>query len=370
MSRRVVFWAESFWPSIGGVEILGDQLMSVLKGRGYEFIVVTNQWHEDWPEEEEVGGVPVHRFPFRSAISERRVDLLASIKIRLDALFRDFAPDLVHVNLAGPSVIFLAMSEPARMTPSVVTIHNLLAETGPGDGALTKRVLGAAARVVAPSETLRAHVESLYPELGSRLVVIRNALGAPALEPGELRFEQPRVVCLARLVPEKGVDLAVKAFPAVLDRFPAARLVVAGEGGERGPLDELVGRLGLEGSVEFLGPVEPGHVPALLDSATVVVVPSRWVEPFGLVALEAALMARPVVATRTGGLAEIVVDGETGFLVDREAPNSIAEGVIALLESPVKAQHMATRARQRALDEFGWEQFVDAYDALFHDAMR
>ncbi len=93
--------------------------------------------------------------------------------------------------------------------------------------------------------------------------------------------------------------------------------------------------------------------------------PSRWEEPFGLVAVEAALMARPVVASRVGGLAEVVADGETGLLVDKEDPAALARAVTHLLKNPATAERMGQAARRRARELFGFDRQVDAYDGLY-----
>ncbi len=103
----------------------------------------------------------------------------------------------------------------------------------------------------------------------------------------------------------------------------------------------------------------------LMNSATLVVMPSRWEEPFGLVAGAAALMARPVVASRVGGLAEVVADGETGLLVDKENPAAVARAVTHLLKNPATAERLGQAARRRAQELFGLDGVVDAYAVLY-----
>ena len=123
--------------------------------------------------------------------------------------------------------------------------------------------------------------------------------------------------------------------------------------------------MGIDAHVDFVGWVDPAKIPELINAATVVVVPSRWEEAFGLVALEAAQMARPVVGTRVGGLPEVVRDGETGLVVPKEDPVALADAMIRLLADPRRATAMGQNARRRALEHFGWEHFLDAYDALY-----
>jgi glycosyltransferase involved in cell wall biosynthesis len=102
-----------------------------------------------------------------------------------------------------------------------------------------------------------------------------------------------------------------------------------------------------------------------VNTVSVVAVPSRWDEPFGLVALEAALMARPVVAARVGGLPEVVEDGRTGLLVEREDAHALAEALVCLLRDPAAADRMGVVARARASALFGWDRCVNEYERLY-----
>src|SRR5207244_1285250 len=166
-----------------------------------------------------------------------------------------------------------------------------------------------------------------------------------------------------------GFDIAVTAFASLVRRFPGARLVIAGDGPERTKLEQQISELGLAHRVELAGAVTPCEVPALLNTITAVLLPSRQ-ESFGLVALEAALMARPVVATRVGGLPEVVVHEQTGLLVKPEVPEALAAGLTYLLAHPHTAVHMGQAARQRAQDRFSFERYVADYDALYGELTR
>jgi len=179
-----------------------------------------------------------------------------------------------------------------------------------------------------------------------------------------LPSDTPRLLCLGRLVPDKGFDLALAAFALIIERFPQVRLVVAGDGSERPKLEQQAVRLGLEGVVDFIGWVAPESVPALVSTSTVVVMPSRY-EPFGLVALDAALMARPIVASRVGGLSEVVRHQQTGLLVEKEDSRALADAISFLLDHSETARRMGQMARQRALDVFSWERCINAYDSLY-----
>src|SRR4029077_4031681 len=164
-------------------------------------------------------------------------------------------------------------------------------------------------------------------------------------------FDPPRLLCLGRLVAEKGFDSAMTAFALVRNRLPSARLVIAGDGPERSKLQQQTIELGLADSVEFVGSVPPETAAHLIDEATLVVMPSR-LEGFGLVALEAALMARPVVAARVGGLPEVVLHEQTGLLVEHEDHEDLAEAITLLLDHPRTATMFGEAAQRRAKEVF------------------
>jgi len=97
--------------------------------------------------------------------------------------------------------------------------------------------------------------------------------------------------------------------------------------------------------------------------------PSR-AESLPMVALQAAQMARPIVGTRVGGLPEVVIDQETGFLVDKENPEALANAIAFLLDHPKRATRMGQAARDRVQRDFSWERHVDAYDQLYKKLIR
>ena len=98
--------------------------------------------------------------------------------------------------------------------------------------------------------------------------------------------------------------------------------------------------------------------------------PSRFVEPFGLVAVETALMSRPIVATRIGGIPEIVDDGETGYLVPADDPAALAYKIKALIADPARAERMGFLARERALKRFSIDHCADEFDRIYRGALE
>jgi glycogen(starch) synthase len=367
-SMKVLFWSETFWPRVGGVENLAARLLPALRARGYEFAVVT--WENtEFPDQIFYDGIPVYRFPFFSRSNQRSLDPIMEYRRQVSELKKRFAPELVHINSFGRSVLFHLSTANAHPTPVLITLHQALADEPFGQDSLLGHLLRTADWVNACSDAVLTRVRQLVPEIIPCSSVIHNALEAPSFDPQPLPFDPPRLLCVGRLVAEKGFDSALTAFATVLDRFPSARLVIAGDGPERQRLTKQMTDLGLINSVEFVGSVPPETVPHLMNKATLVLIPSR-LEGFGLVALEAALMARPVVATHVGGLSEVVLHQKTGFLVEQEDEEGLANAILFLLSNPQTASAFGDAARQRAQEVFSFERYVNAHDDLYESLIR
>ena len=326
--KRVLFWQETFLPHIGGVEVLAPKLLSGLRERGYEFIVITRDDHVDRPTETDCDGIPVHRYPFATAYMGGNLEQLVRMRSQIAQLKRRFAPDLIHINLFGPSALFHYDTASVDGAPVLLTLHNqesaMLQHSCSADG-LFRKALRGAQWVACVSAAVLDHWRQMAPEISSYSSVVYNGFAAPDLAPPSLPLEMPRLLCLGRLSQEKGFDLALKAFASIVGCFPNARLVIAGDGPERGALEQQGARLNLAHAVDWLGWVNPQNVARLLRTITLVLIPSRH-EGFPSVAVEAALMGRPVVATNVGGLAEIVLHGDTGLLVPAEDSEALGSG--------------------------------------------
>jgi glycogen(starch) synthase len=361
---RVLFWCETFRPYLGGVEVLAAKLLPALAERGYEFVVVTRKDSDEVPDESRLDGISVYRFPFWTALASRDVEQVMQIRQQVAGLKEAFGPELVHVNFVGPSIVIHHQTATAHRSPMLVTLHTLHADEFVRTGTVLESALNAADWVTACSWAVLREARRQQPGITARSSVVWNGLDPPIVSPEPLPFDHPRLLCLGRMVPEKGFDLALAAFASLIDRYPRLRLVIAGDGTIRTDLERQAAQLGIHERVDFAGWVQPGDVPALINGSTLVVMPSRW-EGLPLTALEAAQMGRPIVATRVGGMPEVVVNGETGLLVDKDDSQALAQAIAMLLDRPQTAQRMGAAARHRALDAFSFERHVEAYDAVY-----
>ncbi len=253
--------------------------------------------------------------------------------------------------------------------PLVVGLHDRFAEQSYGPEATVGRNLRAARWVTACSAAVLQTARQYLPALTPISSVIHNALPLPELAASAGPRDGSRLAFAGRLIRKKGVDVLLAAIGLLGARFPRLHLSIAGEGDERPALEAEVARLGLAGRITFAGRLAHDAVYPFLAAADVVVMPSR-IEPFGLVALEAALMKRPVIASAVDGLPEVVLHGETGLLVPPDDPPALAAAIAHLIADPMRAGALGAAARQRAEAHFAWERYVAAHEQLFAGILR
>lgn len=366
---RVLMWTQHYAPHIGGVEVLVRALNRDLVSRGHEVAVITSAHQSGLPAEENLDGVTIRRFRFLDALLERDIEAIARETAAVAAFKAAFRPDVVHIHFSDPSVLFHLRTQRHGDAPCALTVHVALPQRNAGSRSLLARTIAGADRVVAISEACRRDVERLAPNLGKRLMTIRNAL--PEMRNGttDPPHDPPVVLGLGRLARDKGFDILISALPALRRTRPDIRVVVAGDGPARQELEELARRLGVADCITWQGLVAPDAIPETLRAATVVVVPSRWREMFGLVALEAAQAGRPVVAARRGGLPEVVENGRTGLLVEPEDPADLAAAVGRIIIDPCRAREMGRAGRRMANDRFRFDSFATAHYQLY-DTLR
>jgi glycosyltransferase involved in cell wall biosynthesis len=167
--------------------------------------------------------------------------------------------------------------------------------------------------------------------------------------------------------PAKGVDVLLRAWAPVVRRVPSARLIVAGDGPERAPLEALARDLGIASTVDFKGHLDSAALEGVLAPAWVQAVPSVWEEPFGLVAAEAMMRGTAVVASRSGGLEEQVEEGVTGHLVSTGDAPALARALERVLLDRGLAESLGRAGRVRALRELSEDRHVERVLALYRE---
>lgn len=197
-----------------------------------------------------------------------------------------------------------------------------------------------------------ASVKVIHPPISEEAI-----LESAALDPMFRKDDYLSLVTICRLVNGKGIDLVMRALKILAERGISCRYVIGGDGPERKPLEALAAELGVRDKVHFKGSVDGEEKWRLLRNGDVFVMPPRvdskiHQEGFGIAFVEAAAFGVPAVGSRTGGIPDAVVDGETGILVPEESPVEIADALTLLYREPEIRKKMGEAARERARREF------------------
>jgi glycogen synthase len=195
-----------------------------------------------------------------------------------------------------------------------------------------------------------------------RTLVISHGVPERPASP-HTRGKPPTFVFIGRLVSTKGLELLLQASSELLSKGLRFRLLIIGEGPERGKLERLCSEFGLTHMVEFVGHIEEEAVEALVSDALAVVMPSLAGEVFGLVAAETMMRGRGAITPDGGSLAEVV--GEAGLKFAAGNAKSLATCMEALLLSPETAIELGERARRYSLKMFRTERMLDDHLALY-----
>lgn len=361
---KTLHWVEVFYPHIGGAEVFSYNLCRGLLARGHECMVITDMGKDELLPVENVQGIQVHRFPFQWQLMHRDVGGILRVSQKAIQAARAYSPDILHLHTNHPGAFYFLKLRQALRLPTVFTTHNPVAPNGLG-GDLLLRVLQVADQVAANSRSLFEDTTRFYPPAREKIQVVPNSLLNPNISRSSFQLSEPVFFFAARLVPEKGGQDLLHAFASILPDFPRARLVIAGDGVDKPVMEQLAGSLALGNQVEFLGWVQPEQIYFHINQASVVLMPSREPETFGLVALQGMQMARPVIASHVRGLNELVRHGETGLLVEPGNPASLADAMRQLLEMPELAEQMGLAGLQLAETAYGWENCVGRYEEIY-----
>lgn len=375
----------------GGMNVYIREVAIEMARRGVRSDIFTRRTDPDEPDVSHlVPGVRVFSVPAGPPRAVHK-DLLPRLIRRFTEAVGDIGTtegpyDAIHAHywLSGVAGAHLAKRWD---TPLVVSFHTLARVkdvASPGDPAEPMfrkrgeaRVIRAADRIIAPTDTERAQLIDLYGADPARIYVAPPGVDLSRFCPGDRAAakrhfgfsDDPLVVFVGRLQPFKGTDIAVGAMEYLGRMVPDAQLAIVGGDSPRGSRGERIRlklaarRLGVSERLRFMEPVDHTELPELYRAADVVVVPSAS-ESFGLVALEASACGTPVVATAVGGLRLIVRDGESGYLVARREPDAFAAALSRVLADPGAQTRLGQNATRLAR-RFPWEQTTDGIlDAL------
>lgn len=377
---NIAIFASAFFPHFGGVEEVCRNLALEYTRRGHETIVLTARHPDSLPSCETVQGTEVRRFAWKMPNSSPSgmlrfarsypADLAAAVR-----LLRQRKIDLIHVHCLSANG-FYALGA-ARLTglPLVVTTHGertmdagKLYQKSATANWTFKRLMAQAAYVTACSEqTLDDARQFVGSPLTGKSCPVYSGYSQEEFEAGPTSYPHPRpyLLGIGRVVPQKGFDVLIDAYARLsARRTDAPDLLIAGDGPERESLQKRASDLGLTDRVHLIGFADRPTAVSLFRGCEMFVLPSRH-EPQGIVNLEAMACAKPVIASRVGGVPEIVLDGVTGLLVPSEDASALALALESLLADPDRARALGEAGQARATAEFTWPRIADQYFEIY-----
>lgn len=366
---KVLHVSTRFFPFVGGVESLVRDICAY-GSSDIEFVVTFPDILGHFPEHYLVDDFWVKPFQIKEDL---RTKLHAGLKpSEWDALrilgdckkfIKDETPDIVHIHGSNEISIPMAIAAISTNTAFVTHIHGeYRTEKRPSD---IQKLIELSKIVIYVSREAMDANQDLH-EREKKVFLLRNAVKDSGMEfkkPSEL---DNKVILLAgRLEDEKGFDIAIRAFALVCKESEEGVLQIAGNGSKRGELEELVAQLGLENRVEFLGTLPRSDLQRRIADSYCVVVPSKRVEGFSLLAAEAAMLNRPVIASGVGGLNSTIVHLETGVLVEPNRPTKLAESILKVVQDSTYADRLGNQAIKRARVEFEFGRYMEHLSDIY-----
>ncbi len=367
------------FPTYGGSGIVGSELGCELAARGHTVHFISYelptrlcrlnerlQFHQV-----EMFDYPLFEFPpYTLALASKIVEVAASAKL-----------DVLHMHYAIPhaTAAFLAREifKPERYLPFVTTLHGTdITLVGSRASFLptTRFSIEQSDAVTAISQYLAEETTQTFGY--KKVEVIPNFINAedyqrrenPELRSALAPHAERLLIHVSNFRPVKRITDCVKAFAALRSKSSLrARLVMCGDGPERSNAETLARELGVADDVVFVGSVP--NIADYLSVADLLFLPSES-ESFGLAALEAMACEVPVIATRVGGLPEVVREGETGHLVSIGDTEAMADLAVRLLADPPRLREMGRRARAWAVESYNTTRIIPQYEALYERVVQ
>jgi N-acetyl-alpha-D-glucosaminyl L-malate synthase BshA len=366
------------YPTYGGSGIVATELGLELANRGHEihFISYANPIRLDpgipriHYHEVEVSTYPLFQYPpYCLALASRMAEVAEAYDL-----------DLMHVHYAIPHSISAMLAQqmlaPKRRLPFVTTLHGTDITLVGADRSyfpITKFSIEKSNGITSISEYLRKQTLEVF-DVPNEIRVIKNFVNCDLYHPDNEKTGaavyapngEKLLIHLSNFRPVKRVFDCIRILAAVRQQVPA-HLLMVGDGPDRGPAEHLARELRVDRHVSFLG--KQSHVERLIPLAHVLLMPSE-LESFGLVALEAMACGVVPVATRVGGVPELITDREDGFLEPAGDIAAQAARVIALLSDDGLHYRMAKTGRWNAAERYCPEKIIPLYEKYYQDVLN
>lgn len=305
------------------------------------------------------------RYVSLSAYGDKKFNVqsaIASLRFCIDDILAGFDPDVIHAHTIGFDSNIGAWLKKRLNRSLVVTTHgsDTSIPLAKGKKEFLKRCCDQADRVVAVSSVLANKLKQC--KTTTPICSILNGFNVQYM-PTDYQKKALSFIQVGHLIPQKKVDVTIRAFAQIRERYPVATLRIIGSGSERGALESLCHELGIDDSVCFMGQVPNQVVMEEMAKAQFFVMPSVC-EGFGIVYIEAMAAGCITIGTEGEGISELIESGKNGFLVPPDDPNAIVLAVNNCLLHSIESGELISQG-MKAAKSLCWEKNAQQYIALF-----
>ena len=362
---KIILLVDLFPPKwLAGTEIASYNIAKYLAKKGHEVHVITFL-DENFPKKETIDRFCIHRTP----VKKIRFIGIIFYWFHIFLEIKRINPNIVHVqsiSTALPglfSMIFLKKPYVIWGQGSDVYIPDKFTKF------ISKIVLKNASIVIALSEDMKRKMNNICKR--EDIAILPNGIELDKFKDLSLQKQKndntkKTIIFVGTLRPVKGVEYLIKAMNIIHEKLPDTDLLIVGDGPDREKMETLVQELNLQDCIHFAGKVSNEEIPVYMARADVFALPSLS-EGFGIVNIEAMASGLPIVTTNVGGLPEIVINGENGFLVEPKNPEALAEKILFILsDNDLKAR--ISMNNQMKAEIYSWDivvkNLISIYESL------
>lgn len=378
---NILIVAFDFKPVIGGVSEYTHKVSSLLSAKGHK-IVVFAPYMDGGREFDKDCVYEVYRYDYRALHTLNILNRYFKEYSLIKSIIKKYDIDIVLGNHICANPYSYWITAKLMKKPVCVMVYGMeVKEELRGiDGFKKKLVLRNSDKVFCISNYICAYAAKLgarrkkmsivYPGITvNDFIPYNNKLSSFVTR--KLFLEDKKVILtVGRLIERKGQDAVIMAMPRILKEIPNLVYVICGQGPYEKSLKEMAEKYGVKDRVIFTGSIDESHKQAYYDASDIFVMLNRElvngdVEGFGIVFLEAGACGKAVIGGSSGGVAEAIIDNQTGLLVNPTDINAVAQAIVYLLKNPDIAKDMGIKGRRMAEESFTWEKLVPKFEQEF-----
>ena len=370
--KKILLYTDT--PYAGGAELQMFLLAKFLDKKEFTVVLAWSNYKEldKWSKKFENEGIKVIRLNVKSKHDIKHY-------FQLKKIIKEEHPDILHAHIWNPaSCRYAYLAAKSAKIPLVTTEHDPF-KLSFLKNLFKKSVLKHTKKIVTVSQNNKKILEKLYPKHKGKLEVILNGLDITWWQSQFLKFTEEDlhriktdlfkakedsliVITVGELHERKGIKYLLQSIPEVIEKFPNVKFAIVGDGVERKNLENLIHKLKIENNTILLG--HQKEIPYLLKSSNIFVLPSIR-EAFGFVNTEAMMTPLPVIATKVGGIPEIVKDKETGILIDPKNSEKLTKALLELIPDLKKQESLAVAGFDRVIKNFDAKKMAKEYEKLY-----